>query len=127
METFNVGKIEEFEDKSKKVVTIGDEEVGVFRLGDEFFAWRNICPHQGGPICQGRIFSLVLENIDDKMESHGRIYDNNKVNIVCMAWNLILELESILGTQALHWIRCLFKLMAIRFIYCLRERIKNGR
>ena len=39
METFNVGKIEEFEDKSKKVVTIGDEEVGVFRLGDEFFAW----------------------------------------------------------------------------------------
>ena len=64
METFNVGKIEEFENKSKKVVTIGDEEVGVFRLGDEFFAWRNICPHQGGPICQGRIFSLVLENID---------------------------------------------------------------
>ena len=83
METFNVGKIEEFEDKSKKVVTIGDEEVGVFRLGDEFFAWRNICPHQGGPICQGRIFSLVLENVDDKMESHGRIYDKNKVNIVC--------------------------------------------
>ena len=83
METFNVGKIEEFEDKSKKVVTIGDEEVGVFRLGKEFFAWRNICPHQGGPICQGRIFSLVLENIDEKMESHGRIYDNNKVNIVC--------------------------------------------
>ena len=83
METFNVGKIEEFEDKSKKVVTIGDEEVGVFRLGKEFFAWRNICPHQGGPICQGRIFSLVLENIDDKMASHGRLYDNNKVNIVC--------------------------------------------
>ena len=105
METFNVGKIEEFEDKSKKVVTIGDEEVGVFRLGDEFFAWRNICPHQGGPICQGRIFSLVLENIDDKMESHG------------LAWNLILELESILGTQALHWIRCLFKLTAMPFIY----------
>ena len=56
METFNVGKIEEFEDKSKKVVTIGDEEVGVFRLGDEFFAWRNICPHQGGPICQTYFF-----------------------------------------------------------------------
>ena len=83
METFNVGTIAEFEDKSKKVVTIGDEEVGVFRLGDEFFAWRNICPHQGGPICQGRIFSLVLENIADKMASHGRIYDKNKVNIVC--------------------------------------------
>ena len=48
METFNVGKIEEFEDKSKKVVTIGDEEVGVFRLGDEFFAWRNICPTSRG-------------------------------------------------------------------------------
>ena len=77
METFHVGKIEEFEDKSKKVVSVRDEEVGVFRLGEEFFAWRNICPHQGGPICQGRIFSLVLENIDGKMESHGRVYDND--------------------------------------------------
>ena len=83
METFHVGKIEEFEDKSKKVVSVRDEEVGVFRLGEEFFAWRNICPHQGGPICQGRIFSLVLENIDGRMESHGRIYDNDKINIVC--------------------------------------------
>lgn len=36
METFNVGKIEEFEDKSKKVVTIGDEEVGVFVLVTNF-------------------------------------------------------------------------------------------
>ena len=83
METFNVGKIEEFEDKSKKVVTIGDEEVGVFRLGDEFFAWRNICPHQGGPVCQGRLYPLVKENLGADMKSHGRVYNKKKLNIVC--------------------------------------------
>ena len=83
MQTFHVGAIEEFEDQSKKVMTVLEEEVGVFRLGDDFFAWRNVCPHQGGPICQGRLFSLVKENIDESMESHGRIYDDKKVNIVC--------------------------------------------
>ena len=83
MRTFHVGKVEEFGDLSKKVMTVGEDEIGVFRVGEEFFAWRNFCPHQGGPICQGRIFSLVLENIDLNMESHGRVYDDEKVNVVC--------------------------------------------
>ena len=29
--------------------------IGVFRVGDRFYGIRNRCPHQGGPLCQGRI------------------------------------------------------------------------
>ena len=47
METFNVGKIEEFEDKSKKVVTIGDEEVGVFVLVTNFSRGEIFVPIKG--------------------------------------------------------------------------------
>ncbi len=29
--------------------------IGVFNIGGEFFALKNICPHQGAPLCQGTI------------------------------------------------------------------------
>ncbi len=83
MQTVRIDAVENFADRSKRVVTIGDEEIGVFRLGQEFFAWRNICPHQGGPVCQGRLYARVHEKLDSAMRSHGRYYDDDKLNIVC--------------------------------------------
>ena len=34
---------------------MGGRSIGVFRVGDRFYGIRNRCPHQGGPLCQGRI------------------------------------------------------------------------
>ncbi|MBT4354915.1 MAG: hypothetical protein HOD13_10165, partial [Rhodospirillaceae bacterium] len=39
--------------------------------------------HQGGPVCQGRLYPRVLENLDENKKSHGRLYDENDLNIVC--------------------------------------------
>ncbi len=83
MKSFRVGMVEDFNDRDKKVVTIDNEEVGIFRMGRDFYAWKNVCPHQGGPVCQGRLFPLVRENLDNEMQSHGRLYDDNYLNIVC--------------------------------------------
>ena len=83
MQTVRIGAGKDFDDPGKRVVVVDDEEFGVFRIGGEFFAWRNVCPHQGGPVCQGRVYPLVQENIDADMKSYGRIYDEKKVNIVC--------------------------------------------
>ncbi len=39
-----------------KIPAFGKEiEIGVFNVGGEFYAYRNVCPHAGAPICQGRI------------------------------------------------------------------------
>ena len=84
MQTIRVGKVEDFDDPGKLVVTVGEEEYGVFCVGGDFYAWKNECPHQGGPVCQGRIFKRVVELIDAKQVSHGRDYaDDGRVNIVC--------------------------------------------
>lgn len=29
--------------------------IGVFNVDGEFFALKNTCPHQGGPLCKGRV------------------------------------------------------------------------
>jgi nitrite reductase/ring-hydroxylating ferredoxin subunit len=48
-----VGKVSDFGNGDRKIVDVNGKSVGVFRIGDEFFAIRNRCPHQWGPLCLG--------------------------------------------------------------------------
>jgi nitrite reductase/ring-hydroxylating ferredoxin subunit len=41
----------------RKIVDIGGRSVGVFNIAGEYFALRNRCPHQGGPLCAGFQFA----------------------------------------------------------------------
>ncbi|HVA33810.1 MAG TPA: Rieske 2Fe-2S domain-containing protein [Candidatus Baltobacteraceae bacterium] len=49
----NAGKTAAIAEGTAKVVRSGAYEVAVFNLGDEFVAYENVCPHQGGPIGEG--------------------------------------------------------------------------
>jgi nitrite reductase/ring-hydroxylating ferredoxin subunit len=70
-------------DGDRKVIAVDGVEVGVFRVGGAFHAWRNACPHQGGPVCQGRLMRRVEERLDDERHSLGIHYADGALNIVC--------------------------------------------
>ena len=36
-----------------RAVLVGDREIALFNLGDQFLATDNKCPHKGGPLCDG--------------------------------------------------------------------------
>jgi nitrite reductase (NADH) small subunit len=78
-----IGHVSDFKDGDKKVFIVDGIEVGIFQLGGTFYAWRNICPHQGGPVCQGRIFRRVVQDVDAEGKVHGRRYNENIRHIVC--------------------------------------------
>ena len=40
---------------SKRIVTIEGKSIGVFNLAGEYYALRNLCPHQFAPLCQGKV------------------------------------------------------------------------
>jgi nitrite reductase/ring-hydroxylating ferredoxin subunit len=42
------------------LVRLGSLEVGLFRVGDQLRAWRNVCPHQAAPVCRGTIAGTNL-------------------------------------------------------------------
>src|SRR5690348_953244 len=65
MPEYSAGKVIDYADGDRKVVDCGEFEVGVFRIGDEFFAWHNRCAHRAGPVCQGRIMKRVVEPVAD--------------------------------------------------------------
>jgi 3-phenylpropionate/trans-cinnamate dioxygenase ferredoxin subunit len=60
MAKYAVATVDELPPGQRKLVEIGGRSVGVFNIGGEFFALRNRCPHQGGPLCAGRLTGLLL-------------------------------------------------------------------
>jgi nitrite reductase/ring-hydroxylating ferredoxin subunit len=66
-----------------KIVTVNAIEIGVFRQGDEYFAYQNVCPHQGGPACEGLRTGRVQDIIDGKGLFVGQCFDENDTHIVC--------------------------------------------
>ncbi len=42
-----------------KIVTLQGREVGVFFVNGEYFALFNRCPHEGAPLCLGRLFAAM--------------------------------------------------------------------
>ncbi|MGZ4178441.1 MAG: Rieske (2Fe-2S) protein [Solirubrobacteraceae bacterium] len=41
----------------RKLVRVAGRSIGVFNVAGEYFALRNRCPHQGGPLCEGFQFA----------------------------------------------------------------------
>lgn len=41
------------------VVEVEGRSIGIFNLDGEFFALRNVCPHQAAPVCKGNTCGLV--------------------------------------------------------------------
>jgi nitrite reductase (NADH) small subunit len=48
----------------RKIITYGRHRIGVVRAKGRLFAYRNVCPHQGGPICGGLLIHKVEAIID---------------------------------------------------------------
>jgi nitrite reductase/ring-hydroxylating ferredoxin subunit len=54
-----VSRVDEFLPGERRIVEAGRRSIGVFRIGDRFYAINNHCPHQGGPLCLGRTMPWV--------------------------------------------------------------------
>ena len=45
----------EFPPGTRRIVDAGGRSIGVLNVKGRYFALRNSCPHQGAPLCLGRI------------------------------------------------------------------------
>ena len=83
MPEVNIGNASSSSDPGRKVFEVSGQEVGVFLLGGEFYAWENRCPHLDGPACQGRLLPLATEAVNDDHTSRGREFSKEHMNVVC--------------------------------------------
>jgi 3-phenylpropionate/trans-cinnamate dioxygenase ferredoxin subunit len=55
MGTYVVAKASELPPGERKLVEVGGRSIGVFNVDGAYHALRNVCPHQGAPLCLGSI------------------------------------------------------------------------
>ena len=76
-----VAEASEIESGGRKIVTIAGRSIGVFNLDGEFFALRNRCPHQGGRLCEGKLWGVL------RSERPGAFEYRPSREILCCPWH----------------------------------------
>jgi nitrite reductase/ring-hydroxylating ferredoxin subunit len=59
MARYDVATVDEIPPSGRKIVEVAGRSIGIFNIDGEFFALRNRCPHEGGPLCLGVLGGLV--------------------------------------------------------------------
>jgi nitrite reductase (NADH) small subunit len=55
-----VASVKELQETGKKIVTANGLDIGIFLIDGDFYAWRNVCPHAGAPICEGKLGGTTM-------------------------------------------------------------------
>jgi nitrite reductase/ring-hydroxylating ferredoxin subunit len=64
-----IGALADFPPGSQTIVTIGKLTLGIFNVDGVLYALPNICPHQFGPLCTGRISGAIHADAAHHWES----------------------------------------------------------
>jgi len=89
MSLIEVAKVTEFEEKDRKLVTVDGTQMGVLHVNDEFYALRNLCPHQYGPVAEGEVqrsVSADVPKVGERVEKHYEP-DSWILRCPCHAWS----------------------------------------
>jgi nitrite reductase/ring-hydroxylating ferredoxin subunit len=67
----------EMKDGDVRIVRQDRVEVGIYRHAGSYYAYRNLCAHQGGPACK------VIDLFGPDRGFLGQTYDEGEPHIVC--------------------------------------------
>lgn len=73
------GRVQDFAPGERRIVKVGRRSIGVFRVGERFYAINNHCPHQGGPLCLGRTVPWAVADAPGQP----RLADDERVLVAC--------------------------------------------
>jgi 3-phenylpropionate/trans-cinnamate dioxygenase ferredoxin subunit len=73
-----VAAADEIPPGERKIVTLGGLSIGVFNIDGEFFALRNRCPHQGGALCEGKLWGVLTASVPGDFA-----YDQRREILTC--------------------------------------------
>lgn len=57
---YPVCRVSELAPGDRKIIEVDGKSIGVFNVHGQFYALRNICPHQFAPLCRGKITGTTL-------------------------------------------------------------------
>ena len=83
MPEIHVAKASQFPDGDRRIVSHGGTEIGVFHWQGQFFAYENLCLHQGGPACEGVMMHKVEDVLGADKTWQGQKFSKDEIHFVC--------------------------------------------
>jgi nitrite reductase/ring-hydroxylating ferredoxin subunit len=95
-----VAKTSEFQDGDRRIVTAGPREIGVIFKGGAYYAYSNVCLHQGGPACEGLMIENVVDIINPDRTYEGQTF-GDEMHFVCPwhGWEYDLKTGEVIGDR----------------------------
>ena len=78
-----VAEASELNEGERKIVPFGDTGIGVYRVKGKFYAYQNLCAHQGGPACEGLLMPKVEEVIGADKTYQQMRFNYEEWHIIC--------------------------------------------
>lgn len=80
-----VARVGDIPDGGSLIVELDGRSIGVFNVAGEFFAVRNRCAHQGGPVCEGGVFATLRATV--LPSGRVREYLDDSAPVVACPWH----------------------------------------
>jgi nitrite reductase (NADH) small subunit len=81
-----VCEVDDLEEGGVHILKFESTKIGVYRHRGAFYAYKNLCAHQGGPVCEGRLMNRVVERLNADKTYIGEDFDADDPHIVC-SWH----------------------------------------
>ena len=78
-----VGQASSLANGDRRIVFHGDVEIGVFKWDGKYYAYENLCLHQGGPACEGVIMHQVRDVLAEDRTFIRQTFSEDDVHFVC--------------------------------------------
>jgi nitrite reductase/ring-hydroxylating ferredoxin subunit len=78
-----VASVAEFADGDRRIVFHDGIEIGVFHWQGHYYAYENLCLHQGGPCCEGVIMPKVEDVLAPDKTWRGQTFSADEAHFVC--------------------------------------------
>jgi len=97
-----VGKAEEFAEGRRKMVTVDHHEVIVFEHAGQFYAFENLCLHQGGPVGEGALLGKVEVVLDEFKCFVREEFSETEIHLVCPwhGWEYDIQTGAFAGDRS---------------------------
>jgi nitrite reductase/ring-hydroxylating ferredoxin subunit len=73
-----VASVDEIPPGERKILDVAGRSIGVFNVDGDYFALRNRCPHQGGALCDGKLWGILKADVPGAFE-----YSPHKEILTC--------------------------------------------
>ncbi len=78
-----VGRKEDFQDGGRRFIQADGQEIGIIYKNGAFYAFENMCVHQGGPVCEGKILGKVEVVLAADKQCLGERFSDEEIHLVC--------------------------------------------